>query len=728
MNVKAHQSELRLRSDLQWCAHADRKWVVRDPLTSRFFRMDVLEKTAAHLMNGQNTLPQIMVEIGRQFPGLPVDRAWLVAFASRLNQHHLLVSKSDADARRMARARRAVKEQSTVQSLMSPLAIRIPLFDPSNLLQLLQLPAQILFHRMMIAFWLVVGPVLMILVAGKVMVAGQFSLANELSAMRGDRWFVMLVAYLIAKSIHELGHALACVRNDTKCNEVGLLLLCLAPCMYCDTTDSWKLPSKWQRAGIAMAGMYFELILAATAALVWLTTVDRTLHFLSASMMIVCSVGTIFINANPLLKYDGYYILSDIWNVPNLSDQSRAAMQTVLRFAVTGKWQPAHAFDASITGLVLYGVASAVYRLLVLGLILWICWTSLVPIGLGFVAIVVTFAVTMGLILTQLRSLKTFWSETVAAGGVRFLRVLFGSTLLIVVAAVVLTTPIPSFVRARAVSDFAEKTPMFASQSAELVSIVPSGKEVAAGDEVFRLDSLPSQIALIELQGEIRQLSEKLQQLQQSQTTMSEASYQIPILMQQLAELRMREEVLQEEIADLRYVAPEAGFFLPESLVAPVAITSPKSERFAPGLPDETNLGCVCERGDLMGWFIRDRRIQVKALVHERDVRLLRIGMSALIQWDAQLGQVATGIITRISPDVAATTPESLLGDPMLVSNRNRSGNFEPEAPHFEVAIDVAHSGRILRGSPATIQVKTAAQSLLQRGLDLWRDNFKPIY
>lgn len=728
MNGNTQQHELRLRSDLQWCAHADHKWVVRDPVTSRFFRLNSLEKAAAHLMDGVRTPAHILTEICQHFPGRQVDQAWLLALATRLRQHHLLVSTSDADARRLARARQSALRQSTVQSLLSPLAIRIPLFDPSAVLKWLRVPAQILFHRMMVAFWLFFGLILMVLVAGKLLSVGQFSLANELSAMRGDRWLVMLVAYLIAKSIHELGHALACVRNDAKCNEIGLLLLCLAPCMYCDTTDSWKLPSKWQRAGIAVAGMYFELILATIAALVWLTTVDGTLHFLAASMMIVCSVGTIFVNANPLLKYDGYYILSDIWNVPNLSDQSREAMQTVLRGIVTGKWQSARTVDASIAGLVLYGIASAAYRWLVLGLILWICWTSLVPIGLGFLAIAVTFAVMLGMVMTQMRSLKNLWTETVAMGGVRFLRVLMGSTLLIVLMVIVLTTPIPSFVRARAVSDFAEKTPLFASQSAELASIVSSGAEVLPGSEVLRLESLQSQVELIELEGEIRLISEKLRQLRQSQTTMPEASYQIPILTQQLAELRQRIDVLQNEIAGLRYVAPKKGFFLPGNSVVPVATTSPKSERFPSGVPDATNLGCVCDRGTLIGWFVLNRRIEVTALVNERDVRLLQVGMPALVQWDAELGRVAKGTVTRISPDATSSTPAALVGDPMLVSNRNREGEFEPESPHFEVAIDVDQPGLVLRGAPATIQIPTASESLLDRALDLWRDNLKPIY
>ncbi len=109
--------------------------------------------------------------------------------------------------------------------------------------------------------WIATGGCLGLLVLRELFSTG-VAQAFDVTAIRGDRWLLLFMCYIVAKSLHELGHGLACARYKAECNEIGLMLLCMAPCLYCDTTDSWKLSSKWQRAGIAAAGMYVEWILA----------------------------------------------------------------------------------------------------------------------------------------------------------------------------------------------------------------------------------------------------------------------------------------------------------------------------------------------------------------------------------------------------------------------------------------------------------------------------------
>ena len=167
------------------------------------------------------------------------------------------------------------------------------------------------------------------------MAASQSTLSG--AAMLGDRWWYLAACYVVAKSLHELGHGLACVRYRAYCRELGVMFLCLAPCLYCDTTDAWKLSSKWERAAIAAAGMWVEWILATLAAGVWLITQAGTLHYVAASMMLVCSLGTLLVNSNPLLKYDGYYLLSDLWGVPNLSELGSDALRGLLISALSGR-------------------------------------------------------------------------------------------------------------------------------------------------------------------------------------------------------------------------------------------------------------------------------------------------------------------------------------------------------------------------------------------------------
>ena len=107
------------------------------------------------------------------------------------------------------------------------------------------------------------------------------------------------------------------------------MFLVLTPCLYANVSDSWLLKSKWQRAFIAAAGMYVELVIASIAVFVWWFSMPGLVHHLSLNIIVVCSISTLLFNANPLLRYDGYYILADILEIPNLRQKSSAMLNRV---------------------------------------------------------------------------------------------------------------------------------------------------------------------------------------------------------------------------------------------------------------------------------------------------------------------------------------------------------------------------------------------------------------
>ena len=123
------------------------------------------------------------------------------------------------------------------------------------------------------------------------------------------------------KVIHEFGHGLSCKTFGGEVHEMGVLLLCFSPCLYCNVSDAWTLPSKWHRIIISFAGIYVELMIAAAATFVWWNSPSATFaQHLCLSLMVVCSVSTVVFNGNPLMRYDGYYVLADWLEIPNLHD------------------------------------------------------------------------------------------------------------------------------------------------------------------------------------------------------------------------------------------------------------------------------------------------------------------------------------------------------------------------------------------------------------------------
>ena len=132
-----------------------------------------------------------------------------------------------------------------------------------------------------------------------------------------NNWLLMGVAWLVLKVAHELAHALACKRQGGEVREAGLVFVLFAPAAYVNVTSAWRFPCKWQRVHVAAAGMYVELVLAALAVMAWNHVDSIVLRHLLFNIILMASFTTLVFNANPLMRFDGYYILSDLLEIPN---------------------------------------------------------------------------------------------------------------------------------------------------------------------------------------------------------------------------------------------------------------------------------------------------------------------------------------------------------------------------------------------------------------------------
>ncbi|MCC7338313.1 MAG: hypothetical protein IT422_24735 [Pirellulaceae bacterium] len=729
-SASAREFSPRLRADLEWSHHGDQaRWIAHDPVAMQFFSFSELERSATRLMMGRLSFSEIVAQLRQSYPALAIDATWVSSLLSRLQMHHLLQPRTRADTLRIAQAQARRQMPGWVQQLLSPIAIRVPLFNPTPLLNVLSPLAHVLFQPLLLLAWLVVGCVLGLCVLREVLTTGLAASINW-SILRGDGWWLLLVSYLVAKSLHELGHGLACVRYRVQCRELGILFLCLAPCLYCDTSDSWKLPSKWQRATIAGAGMIVEWILATMAAGVWLITQDGSLHSVAASMMVVCSVGTLLVNSNPFLKYDGYYLLSDLWGVPNLSEQGSDALRALAASALSGRPLERWHTDAPIALLATYALVATVYRTFILGAILWISWKVLVPLGLGLIAVLLTASLLFGLLLGYARSMRRLWREVLLAESIRVGRWIVFFTLCLLAAALVFTVPLPHVVRVRGVSDYQDKQPLFVNQTAELIYAAPVNRRLPAGELLLEFAAPESQYELLELRGQIATLEQTLQQLRLRSTLDPSSAYLIPTKTEELQQLHARERVLLREIASLTHTAPHDGYLLAGTHVVRPSLTAPRDARFRHNPLDPNLIGSTCDRGTLVGWFSRREHRILTLIVPEQEIKRLVVGMTATIGWDANIAHLGRGKVVRIAPEPILETPPELVGDATLLSERNAQGVFLPSKPHYEVTVDVElNSSDLLplRGSLATAQFALPAQTIWQRLVEAVRNNLKPL-
>ena len=151
-------------------------------------------------------------------------------------------------------------------------------------------------------------------------------------------WLWLGVAWVGLKVLHECGHAVACKRLGGEVREAGVIFVLLAPLAYVDVTSTWRLRSKWARIQVAAAGMYVELFVAALATLVWARTPTSVLNQVCLNVMTTAGVMTVLFNANPLMRFDGYYIVSDLLELPNLYTQGQQYVAYLCRWLFFGIW------------------------------------------------------------------------------------------------------------------------------------------------------------------------------------------------------------------------------------------------------------------------------------------------------------------------------------------------------------------------------------------------------
>ena len=301
----------KLRSDLtvsQQQTADETCMVVKDPVSGNFFRFRNAEQFIAQQLDGETPLEVIRQRTEAQF-GATLPGDIIQAFITTLDRAGLLES---ADT---GRGRRAPKRGRLQGSL---LLLRFRLFDPDRLFDRLIPKVAFCFTPRF-----VVLSAVLILLAVVTAVANWSDVTADLSRLYRLSAIPALVAVVfLVIGAHEFAHGLTCKRFGGEVHEIGFLLIYFQPALYCNVSDAWLFPEKAKRLWVGFAGPYFELFLWALAVLTWRLTAQETwINYVALIVMTTSGIKTLF-NFSPLIKLDGYYLLSDYLNIPNLRKRS----------------------------------------------------------------------------------------------------------------------------------------------------------------------------------------------------------------------------------------------------------------------------------------------------------------------------------------------------------------------------------------------------------------------
>ncbi|MEQ1825622.1 MAG: site-2 protease family protein [Pirellula sp.] len=714
----------RLRSDISWIRYSDQgRWVALDSISSAFYYFSQFEHDVVCLMDGTRNIREIIETINVRWLGKPITVAWLQLFLARLGHCNLLhPSLKLIGARSPGNTWRS---SWLLQTVLNPLAIRVPVLRTGRHPIWAKLLAHLLWNPIAVATCFILLLTSMTLVIGKVLQEPSYAF-QDLERIQGDRWMILIGIYVLIKSLHEMGHYLACVKWGVACKEIGILLLFFAPSLYCDTTDSWKLTSKWHRAAIAAAGMYIELWIAGIAGIVYLNTQVGLWHTVSAQAIMVCTLSTLVVNGNPFFRYDGYYILSDLWGVPNLAKQCNTAMWQSAVYWLGGRSPDPYSFDRPLYQLVAFGIVSALYRLMVMFLIVALVWNVLIPNGLGGLAMLILSTMAFGLLLVSVRFSQSIMTEFFVSKPIRLLRFAMLVLAMVGILWVAFFVPVPLTIRSRGFIDCDGRIPIYCQETARLKSVGEINRRVPQGTLLFEFENPDKRKELMDLEHELAIIGVKIQILQQAMVSESSAAFELPTLLELQKELEAKRWLLRRVLDSLKQTAATEGIFFPTSIpVAPPKASGRKNAQPGHAI-QESNLGLVVERGTQVGWFASDSKMVAHAIVSEQDARSIRPGMEAYFVTDSKTDNRIPGRVKAISPAPLADFPSELLGDSGLIGIRDERGKLVLETPHYLAIIEPTREFRDgVRGGAVDVEFRLANRTLTNIIVDFLSTKFQ---
>jgi putative peptide zinc metalloprotease protein len=627
-------------------------YVLYGPGGRRLLRLNAAAWELAGRLDGRLSLDELWrALLAAQGDDAPTQGEVLRVLA-RLTDAGLVQAEARPDLVRIDAAQRE-RQGRQRRARLNPLAFRVGLFDPSALLQRLQPLGRLLFSRWAGWLWL------LLVGAGAAVAASH---APELAAHAAQhlgspgQLLLMALCYPLMKALHELAHGLALRRLGCEVPEVGINLLVLVPLPYVDASASLALGSRWQRALVAAAGMAVELGLAAAAALAWVLMEDSLPRDIALAVMLLGGASTLLFNGNPLLRFDGYHVLCDALDLPELGPRSDRHVGGALRrgllracgAALPEPAEPPPADRLEAWALRLYAPLAAAWRL-ALGALL-VVWAAEVS---GALALVLALGTAWGAVL---RPAWRAWQALQAEGGLQPRRVrwrLHGALAAALggVLVAVAVVPWPAGVVTQGVAWPGEQAELRAATEGEIVTLhAADGQRVRRGQPLLELAAPELQARRAAAQARLdaalaRRHAAWMTDPAQARAAEEDAATQAATL----AELdREREGLTVRARVDGVLVLP-AQADLPHRLVA---------------------------KGDVLGYVLDERRAGVRAVVDERDAGLLRAGVQAA--WVRLDDGHGPALPARIAREVPAATDEL----PSEVLAAGSGGAFATDPQH----------------------------------------------
>jgi putative peptide zinc metalloprotease protein len=611
----------------------DQVWfVLQDVAAERAHRFSPAVHHFIGLMDGQRTVQEIWEAASEQLgDGAPTQEE-VIRLLGQLHATDALLCDVPPDSMEVFRRHQKHERMLWKRRLWSPMALRFPLLDPDRFLARTMPWVGPLFGRFGLLVWLAV-----VATGGFLGAAHWTDLTEDITDRVLDPanlvllWFV----YPVVKALHELGHAYVTRKWGGEVHEIGIMLLVLSPVPYVDASSAWGFSDKYRRMAVGAAGIAVELFLGAVALFVWLAVEPGAVRAVAYNVMLISGVSTLLFNGNPLLRFDGYYVLADAIEMPNLGSRANQYLGYLFQryvFGIDDAESPAHT-NGERFWLTFYGITSFVYRIVISFIIILFIAGKFFIIGILLAIWAIATQVLMPVVKVA--------SYVTTSPGVRRQRkraILSSAAIVAILAILLFVLPVPNWTRTEGVIWVPEEAQVRAGSDGFIVRLLtPVDSEVQRGQPLLEAEEpfLATRVEVFSAQ--LEELNAKYDSL------MPFDRVQSAMVREQLvaAEANLRRAL--ERQAELVYLSPAKGRFI---------------------VPNAADLpGRFVTKGQLVGYVVEPKELLARVALAQDDIAMVRQNTRSvevmLAGWGAD---PVAAQIRREVPGASARLPTAALG------------------------------------------------------------------
>ena len=683
-------------------------YLIEDEFNVRFYRIGLSEYHLISQLNGSTSLSEAVAVSSAELGDAALGEQEAVNIYKWLVDNGLATTEASRSSGRVMESLEKSDSRKR-QAQLNPITPKIPIGNPDAWLTQINRWTTWIFSFPAALIW--VG----VVAAGIYAVTTHWDelLSSQTLFFAPNNWLWFGLTWITLKVIHELAHGLACKRFHGEIRQCGIMLILLIPLPFIDVTSSWRFSSKWRRMMVAAAGMYVEIFVAGIAALVWASADPGVLKQQMFNILLAGSLTTLLFNANPLMRFDGYYILSDFLELPNLGTHGQQWLRWLGKKYYLGLSEDSPNWPEGRRWLIAsYAVLAFIWKILICVSLVILAESLLFGAGVGLAIIAMLYWVIWPGI--QLVKLVFIGEETKQRPSrVRFLAL----TGILATTGWFMCTQVPWYarVKAHAIVDFQEKLELRTRVGGFVKELhVRSGERVRQGQVIASLENpqLRSELEKLSLEIEASQL--KIRALRNNEELSAR-----DVELKNLKSLQEKFNLESQRKNELVVLAPIDGLILYDD--------------------QENPTGTYIVPGHRICQIAPERHKELRALVSQHDLELFkqRIGTDVDVHvWGTGTGYVSARLV-HLDPrgriDLPHPAFSAMAGGPLAVRLLPQDPNStQPEAlpvalvsPHFlaKVRLPGELSEELLTGQPASVSFRTSRGSIgdvLSEKITLW--------